>query len=278
MTKKFNWDLEALTKNQQKIADYIEKNVSRLPYLTELDMAEELKISIASVSRFWKVVGYKNLKDFKLSLIRSNPISPANKMQHTIDEVETEDLPGSMLERGIQYLRETGSELSRVDFHKAVEAVYQARRVYIFAPGPSEGLGNLLQFRLSRFGFAVHMMAKSGHELYEALMHLSERDTVVIFGFVNMLPETDVLLQHAKEAGYKTILITDCLVSEMNANADMVLYALRGQVWEFHSMVAPTMLVESLVIGVGMRSKESALGKLEKLNKLRKRYAAHIPK
>ena len=48
--------------------------------MTEQDIADELHISIASVSRFWKAVGYKNLKDFKISIVENHNISPESEM------------------------------------------------------------------------------------------------------------------------------------------------------------------------------------------------------
>ncbi|MCR8633139.1 MurR/RpiR family transcriptional regulator [Paenibacillus radicis (ex Xue et al. 2023)] len=278
MDKRFKWNLENMSANQKKIADFIEKNGTRIVTLTEQDMASELQISIASVSRFWKAAGFKNLKDYKLSLIHENgDISPANKIQNLLNKVGADDLPGDMIDLSIQYLKETSAHLSREDFNLAVQALNRSRHIHIFAPGPSEALGDLLQFRLTRFGYAATTTPKSGRELFEALAHLHKEDTVVIFGFVRMLAETEILLRHAKETGYTTILITDQLVSDMNALADIVLYSFRGQMWEFHSMVAPMALVESLIVAAGMHNKEATLKQLEHFIALRKQYSSYIP-
>ncbi|WP_282940147.1 MurR/RpiR family transcriptional regulator [Paenibacillus sp. RC67] len=278
MEKKFEWNLAELSSNQKKIADFIEKNSARMPLLTEQDIATELQISIASVSRFWKAVGYKNLKDFKLALMEERDVSPANKMRNMLNKVEADDLPGNMMELGVQYLNETAAELSREHFQLAVEAINAARHLYVYAPGPSEGLGSLLRFRLMRFGYAIQSLPKSGRELYEYLPLLQQGDVVIIFGFVNMNQEIKVLLERAKSIGCTSILITDVLVSDMLANADLSLYAFRGQMWEFHSMVAPTALVESLIVAVGMNNKEATLKNLEQFNALRKQYSAYLPK
>lgn len=76
-----------------------------------------------------------------------------------------------------------------------------------------------------------------------------------MFGFVQLLPETEVILDYAREAGYVVILITDRLVFPRSYDADIVLYAGRGEVWEFHSMVGPTYIIENLILGVGLLSK-----------------------
>ena len=73
-------------------------------------------------------------------------------------------------------------------------------------------------------------------------------------------------------------MITDRLISDFNTNADIVLYASRGELWEFHSMVAPTFLIENLIIGIGMQQKKKSISKLEKLNELRSKYKDILPR
>jgi DNA-binding MurR/RpiR family transcriptional regulator len=47
MSNVFQWDLQKLSSSQKNIADYIEKNSSRIPYLTEKDIARGVPTSIA---------------------------------------------------------------------------------------------------------------------------------------------------------------------------------------------------------------------------------------
>lgn len=63
----------------------------------------------------------------------------------------------------------------------------------------------------------------------------------------------------------------------MNKLADYVLYAHRGDTWEFHSMVAPTTVVETLVMGISMQLKQQSIKNMEKLSKLRKNYGEIVP-
>ena len=63
---------------------------------------------------------------------------------------------------------------------------------------------------LARFGLEIELLPKSGHELFESLMHFQKEDVVFIFGFVAMNREATVLLDYAKKVNYKTIIVTDC--------------------------------------------------------------------
>ncbi|MCZ8514401.1 MurR/RpiR family transcriptional regulator [Paenibacillus filicis] len=278
MSNVFNWDLGSLSPTQKNIADFIEKNADRLPYLTESDIAAEVPTSIASVSRFWQAVGYANLKDFKHSIRESETITPAKKMKNMFNKIAADDLLCDMLERTAEYLQDTSYNLAREQFDLAVDKMVEAKTIYVFAPGPSEGLGALLQFRLNRFGVRVQTLPQSGHLLFESLVNFTPDDVVVVFSFFKILPETKVILDYAAELPCASIVITDRLVSDLNIQADVVLYTCRGQLWEFHSMVAPTAVVESLVIAIGLRIEHRALANLERLQALRKKYAHVIPK
>jgi len=273
MKNLFNWDTHKLSTTQKNIADFIEKNIDRLPYMNEKDIAAEVPTSIASISRFWSAVGIANLKELKSSLRDFEVSNPAKKMSNIFNKISDGDLLGDMLERTAGYLRDTSYKLSRDSFNFAVDAMSQAKRIYVFAPGPSEGLGSLLQFRLNRFGVDIRIMPKSGIEVYEAMIQLAPEDVIVLFGFFKIAPEIQVILDYANELKCTTVVVTDRLVSDLNDHSTVVLYVCRGELWEFHSMVAPTAVVESLIIAVGFRIEKQALTNLESLQNLRRRFS-----
>ena len=71
-----------------------------------------------------------------------------------------------------------------------------------------------MKHRLTRFGLNIEILPKSGHELFESLMHFQKEDVVFLFGFVSMNREANVLLDYAKKINYKTIVITDRFISD----------------------------------------------------------------
>ena len=92
-----------------------------------------------------------------------------------------------MLEQAKQHLQDTIERIHPDELEEAAGLMASARRVYIYAPGPSLSLGELLSYRLSRFGMSVRIMAGSGHELLESLAHMESEDVVLIFSFTRML-------------------------------------------------------------------------------------------
>ncbi|MNC21881.1 DNA-binding transcriptional repressor RpiR [compost metagenome] len=246
--------------------------------MTEQEMADELHVSIASVSRFWKAAGYRHAKDFKNSLRFRFESTPSEKMRDAMQRTGGGSLPQMLLDVASHHLQETSRYLNEVLLQRAVAALSRAKHIYIYSPGPCVGLAELMAYRMARYGLNLKQMAPSGHELMETLMHAGKKDVVLVFGFVQLLPETEVILDYAREAGYIVILITDRLVYPRSQDADIVLYAGRGEVWEFHSMVGPTYIIENLILGVGLLDKDSSLRKLEKLQKLRAQYGGKLPR
>ena len=274
----FNWKKETMSPNQYKIADYIQKNTQLVLLSTEQEISDALDLSIASVSRFWRSVGYKNFKEFKFKMKNQLEATPAGKMKNIINRMEGQELQQQTLTISMNHLEKTLQHFSSSEFEHAVHALTSANRIYLYSPGPSKGLGELMHYRMSRFGLSIAHLNKNGSEIFEDLIHIGQDDLVVIFGFIRLLPEAKVILEHSKTIGYKTLLITDQLVSNFTDLADIVLFVSRGELWEFHSMIAPTYMIENLIIATGMKNKAESLKNLEELSQLRQRFANELPR
>lgn len=274
----FKWDTASMSPNQYKIADYVQKNLNYVLLSTEQEISDELNISIASVSRFWRIVGYRNFKEFKIKMRKQLKVSPASKMENMMNNVEEAELKYHNLNIAINHLHKTIEHFSQNDFNQSIDLLIHSKQIWIHSPGPSKGLGELIKYRLSRFGLNITSLQKGGSEIFEDLVHLAKEDVVVIFGFIRLLPEAQVIIEHAKQAGFKIIIITDQLISSFIHDADVTLFASRGEMWEFHSMVAPTLLIENLIIAIGMKNKDKNLNRLEMLSELRGMFANKLPR
>ena len=274
----FKWDTASMSPNQYKIADYVQKNLNYVLLSTEQEISDELHISIASVSRFWRIVGYRNFKEFKTKMRKQLKVSPASKMENMMNNVEEAELKYHNLNIVINHLHKTIEHFSQNDFNQSIDLLINSKQIWIHSSGPSQGLGELMKYRLSRFGLNITSLQKGGSEIFEDLIHLTKEDVVIIFGFIRLLPEAQVIIEHAKQVGFKTIIITDQLISSFIHDADVTLFASRGEMWEFHSMVAPTLLIENLIIAIGMKNKDENLNRLEMLSELRGKFANELPR
>lgn len=272
-----NIDKTQLSAKQQQVLDVVEKRGFKIAYMSIGDLAKEAKVSSATISRFWEFAGFENFKAFKDHVKQRIESTPENKLKNYIRDVGSKDLFNRVIEQNYEYLFQTHTHLNREDLTDAVSTIIDAKNVFLHAPSSSQGLGTLLSHRLKRFGISVERIAKSGHDIYESMIHFQKRDVVIIFQFVKLLPESKALLDYTNELGIKTILFTDQLVADMHELADYVLYANRGDVWDFHSMIGPLTVVETLIMLIGQELEGSSLENLEKLSELRKKYGDIVP-
>lgn len=268
-----------LTRGHQLIADYISKNLDDIPFMVEEDLASACQVSVSTVSRFWIEVGSKNMKEFKHRLKEEVIMSPSRKLQSAFDKMdEQKGAAAASVMAPVEYLRQSADRLEQASFQAAADLLAVAGTVHIYGPGSAECLTALLDFRLTRFGVSVRRIARGGHELFEDIVCMRERDVIVLFGFVAESPEIAVLLDVARQRGCQTLLVTDLAVSPMLDKADIVLYTARGQQWEFHSMVAPIAAIEALIVVVGKQRERQAIANSEELHRLRRQYQKWLPK
>ncbi|SFI80306.1 transcriptional regulator, RpiR family [Paenibacillus sp. UNC496MF] len=266
------------TRGHQRLADYISKHMDDIPFMVEDDLAQACQVSISTVSRFWAEIGCRNMKEFKQRVKDEVLLSPSRKLQSAFDKAGGGHGAGANVLATADYLRQTADRLDQAAFDEAVGLLGRAGCVHLYGPGSAESLAALLDFRLTRFGVQVRRLDRGGHELFDRLLHVKPADVIVVFGFVSESPEMAVLFDFAKERGCRTLLVTDLVVSAMPEKADVMLYTARGELWEFHSMVAPVAMIEALVAAVGKRREDEALRGGDELHRLRRQYQKWLPK
>ena len=267
-----------LSKNNEKIANYIINKIDSIPFMVEKDLAEACNVSISTISRFWEIINFKNFREFKNFLRQETSFSPADKIKTAFDKITDNKVISDIMLSSSNYIKQTVDRLDNNNFENMIAAINKCSTLHIYSSSSSSCLSSLLEFRLKRFDIDVKVLAKSGHELFEDLIHIKKNDVIIIFGFTQESPEIKVLFDLAKNIDCKTVLITDLMVSSMIDNATFYFYTARGELWEFHSMIAPLALVESIIVSVGKAREEKSLDKLKELQELRNNYEKLLPK
>ncbi len=275
----FRFDTKAvtLTKSEQKIIDYIYNNIAFIPFYSIGQLAEQLDVSIATLSRFVKHLGYENFKELKTAIMEHENSSPASKLSSTLSNPELESM-SQLLLNDVEFILKTKEYVSEGEVKKAVNVIAESERIYFFGKGASKGLAEYFCFRLNRFLKYTRVLKSSGSELFEELINIRPEDLVVIFGFHTLPAEAKILLDYKKEAGYTTLLFTDKLYNETRQLGDINLYVYRGEPKQYHSMAAPTALIDGLVIQTAKQLKDSSIQSLDELYRLKEKYAAEIPR
>lgn len=259
-----------LTRAEQKILDYINTNTDSFLFSSIGQLAQRLELSDATVSRFARHVGCADFKELKSRVVEQSA-GPAAKMAETLSQ-DGAFSPAAWLERQQLYLQKTAQQLQPEEFDRGVEALVRARRIYLHGKNASFSLANMLFFRLRRLGLPVSLLPSGGSELLEGLLPAGENDVVVMFSFSKLSREGKIILEHSRTAGYRTLAFVSRTCIPAEEQADISLFAYRGEEKEYHSMSAPAALLDVLVVAVTERLGTSGTDALEQLHQLKADY------
>lgn len=263
------------SKSDHSIMGFLLRNKDELQYISTEELATKLDISPSTISRFWKKIGFKDVKDFKKYLRENNSLTPASKISVTLEQWNYEDFNlQNLTSKYYLHLEKTLSQVMPETLEKAAISIISAPKIYVFAPDGSLGLAEILIYRLNRFGIEFFIL-KGGSALYESMINISKNDLVIMFSYSRLLSEVEILLKHSHEASYNTILFTDLMTSKYLELAEIILYSYRGEPNEYHSMMSPLALIDLLILKIA-QIEENPLEKMKYLEKLREMYSGII--
>lgn len=124
-----------LTRAEQKILDFINTNPDTFLFSSIGQLAQQLELSDATLSRFARHVGCQDFKELKNLVLEQSASGPAVKLAGALQEGESFSL-SAWMNRQQLYLQKTAEQLDPAEFERAVQALIQARQVYIHGKMP----------------------------------------------------------------------------------------------------------------------------------------------
>lgn len=264
--------VNSLNGAQKRLGHYLQTDSSALLLSNVGDLARAVGVSKATVVRFAKSLGYKGFPEFRREIQQEmrRKLRAADRMEETFAELENdENIFAKLIKRDIQLLEETLQAASFPDFHKAVEIILRARKVFLIGLNASMALAYLLHFRLVRVKKEAHwIFLTGGTSLLEQLAFMDAGDMLIAIDFLQVPREVQTALQHAKKVGAPILGITDFPTSPIARAADVCLYAKRGLHTTVNSLTPAFSLVNALAIAVSWATKGDSIKALADLDRL----------
>jgi DNA-binding MurR/RpiR family transcriptional regulator len=264
--------VNSLNGAQKRLGHYLQNDSSALLVSNVRDLAQAVGVSKSTVVRFAKSMGYKGFPEFKREIQKEmrGKLRAAARMEETFAELgDDENIFGKLIKRDIQLLQETLQAASLPDFHKAVEIIWRAQKVFIIGLNASMALAYLLHFRLVRVKKDTRwIFLTGGTSLLEQLAFMNPSDVLVAIDFLQVPREVQAALQHAKKVGAPILGITDFPSSAIAKAADVCLYAKRGLHTTVNSLTPAFSLVNALAIAVVWTKKADSIKALTDLDSL----------
>lgn len=264
--------VSALNGAQRRLGHYLQNDASALLLSNVNDLAQAVGVSKSTVVRFAKTLGYKGFPEFKREMQREmrHKLRAADRMEQTFTEIgDDKNIVAKLIKRDVQLLQETLRSASLPDFHKAVEIIWHARKVFIIGLNASMALAYLLHFRLARVKKDSRwIFMTGGSSLLEQLAFMEPGDALIAIDFLEVPREVQTALQHAKKVGTPILGITDFPSSSIAKAANVCLFAKRGLHTSVNSLTPAFSLVNALAIAVGWAKKSDSIKALTDLDRL----------
>jgi DNA-binding MurR/RpiR family transcriptional regulator len=263
-----------LTKSEKRIANYLRKNQEESAFLSAGEIAARLGLSEATLVRFARTVGfnsYPSMRSLLQDAFRQRVTHSARLRGRLEDLRQGGDIFERLVVSEIDYLTQALETVDRQALERSVEFMRSAERVFVYGGGPSVSLTNLLEIRLLRFGKQVIPLTTSGREILEPLMLMKDKDLLFMICFFDIIPTQQLVLDYANKVHCPVILLTDTLGSIIGDQADVILAARRGPMAEFHSLVVPMTIINTLLLAYANKEREKVMENLDKLDQMRER-------
>ena len=252
---------DTFSKSDHKLIQYLLRNEEQLQYLTSEELSAHTGISPATVSRFWKKIGFQNLKELKIKQRIQDTATPSSRLTSALKRFEetaslTEDLK-------MHFGNNTAKTLDRMDPAlpaRAADLLLQAQHVYIYAPDASCGLASIFCYRARRLGIQP-VLLEGGSAIYEYMVNITGNDLV--------------LLDHCNKINCPVILFTDLFATQEEMPSRLTFYCYRGEPNEYHSMTVPLLVLDLIILNL-MQASKNSLTSSHYLEKLRAEYAQII--
>ena len=216
---------------EQKVAEFILENPSKVPAMSIKELAVASKSSDASVMRFCKALGFSGYRSFIVGLTLAIADNEADTGLYT--DIRPGDSVKSVV-RNIfrnerQALTDTENILKTTEVEKAVAILGSSEAVHFFGIGASGlvCLDAVQKFR--RIGASSYAHTDFHDQLTSAAL-LGSKDACVLFTYSGKTKEIQLILKLLKAQNCKIIAVTQLRKTNLLKGADVYLNVLTREV------------------------------------------------
>ena len=268
-----------MSKGHKKIADFIKEHYDQAVFLTAAKIGGILDISESTVVRFASGLGFDGFPDFQSVLADwvKNKINTVSRMGAKYGRSSQSEILTEVLQADIDRLNDTLGLVDPIAFETAVDALIQAKTVYVAGLRSCEPLADFLGFYLNMIrGNVVILKTTSASEIFEQMIRIDEKDVLVGISFPRYSMRTLKAMEFANDRNAKVIAITDSIHSPMNLYSSCNLFARSDMVSIVDSLVAPLSIINALVVALCMKCSHDVEKNLKNLENVWNNYQVYL--
>lgn len=267
-----------LSKGQKQIASYMLEHYDKAAYMTAAKLGALVGVSESTVVRFANELGFDGYPELQHSLqelIRTK-LTTLQRIELTNDRIGNSDLLEKVLVSDIDKIRRTLEEIDRDSFNRAVDAMINAKMIYIIGMRSSSSIASFLFFYLNLIFPHVRLVrTTSGSEIFEQILRISKDDVIIGISFPRYSKRIINALEYAKSQSAHVIALTDSAASPIAKNADDLLLAKSDMASFVDSLVAPLSIVNALIVAIGKKKHSEVSETFERLESIWDEYEVY---
>ena len=268
-----------MSKGQKAIASYIFEHYEQAVFMTAARLGNTIGVSESTVVRFATMIGYKGYPEFQRDLEAwvQNKINAVQKMNVKYGNSSDSEIVSTVLNADIEKIHDTLGKVDPVAFDTAAELMLKADHVYVIGLRSCEPLASFLSFYLGMIrGDVIQLDSTSVTELFEQMIHISEKDVLVGISFPRYSMRTLKAMEFANDRMAKVVAITDSIHSPVNLYSSCNLFARSDMVSIVDSLVAPLSLINALVVAMCMKDPQKVQQNMKTLADVWNDYQVYL--
>jgi len=278
MIKRIQEKFSEMSKGQKLIANYLVNHYDKAAFMTAAKLGEVVGVSESTVVRFAIEMGYKGYPQLQkvLQEMIKNKLTAVQRIEVSSKRINEENILRSVLQSDMDKIKLTMEEIDQESFNSIVEAILNAKRIYILGVRSSAALASFLGFYFNLIFDNVRLVhTTSVSEMFEQILRASAGDVVIGISFPRYSKRTTKAMQFVKSQGSTVIAITDSRESPIASFADYSIIARSDMASFVDSLVAPLSVINALIVAIGMRKKESVYNTFERLEAIWDEYQVY---
>lgn len=257
------------SKNHKVLADYIKQNINIIAFLSIKELSEKSKISMATITRFTKEIGFDGYVSFQkyLSEMMKNNITPMKEIKEIINEKEEKNILKNIIDSNANVLHNMYTENLNENFKKAIDILGNTEgKIYITASRSSYSVAYYLYFMLKGIREDIYLLTNENSDISLKLMYLEEKDKLIAISYARYSRFTYEMTKFFKEKKCRIISITDDINSPIALNSESVLLAKNSDI--SYSFVGAMTLANSIAVSLGRIDREKVLERMKLQDKI----------
>lgn len=238
-----------MSKGQKRLTDYIVSHYDKAAFMTAARLGKEVGVSESTAVRFAIQLGFEGFPEFHEALqeLVMNKLNSIQRIEVTSGRIPQAKVLDTVLQSDIEKIKMTLEQTDRDAFRLAVQTILEADTIYVVGVRSCAPLASFLGYYLNQIFGSVRLVTTSGAtEVYEQIIHISEKDVIIGISFPRYSMRTLKAMEYA------------------NARSDMVSIV--------DSLVAPLSIINALIVALCMKREKEVMNTLETMEKIWDEY------